>query len=49
MTDLGTKIPANSGWTLLVAGGINNGGQINGWGIHNGNYRAFLLTPNQDE
>jgi hypothetical protein len=44
-TLLQTKIPAGSGWTLLVAGGINNLGQINGYGIHNGNYRGFLLTP----
>jgi hypothetical protein len=45
MTVLQTRIPAGSGWTLLVAGGINSGGQIDGWGIHNGNYRAFLLNP----
>jgi hypothetical protein len=32
-------------WTLLQAGGINNRGQIDGFGVHNGNYRAFLLTP----
>jgi probable HAF family extracellular repeat protein len=49
MTDLQTRIPANSGWKLVVAGGINNRGQIDGYGIHNGNYRAFLLTPDHDE
>jgi hypothetical protein len=48
ITVLQTKI-TDSSWTLLVASGINNRGQIDGWGIHNGNYRAFLLTPNDDE
>jgi probable HAF family extracellular repeat protein len=45
ITVLQTAIPANSGWTLLQAGAINNLGQITGFGIHNGNYRGFLLTP----
>ena len=41
MTVLQTRIPAGSGWTLLQAGR----GQIEGSGLHNGVYRAFLLTP----
>jgi probable HAF family extracellular repeat protein len=45
MTDLQTTIPAGSGWKLLQACGINNSGQISGFGIHNGQIRAFLLTP----
>jgi hypothetical protein len=33
------------GWTLGSVVGINEQGQIAGNGIHNGKYRAFLLTP----
>jgi len=42
---LQTLIASNSGWMLEEATGINDGGQIVGWGIHNGVRRAFLLTP----
>ena len=45
MTDLNNLIPACSGWTLMWATAINEGGQIVGRGYHNGNERAFLLTP----
>lgn len=45
MTNLQTKIPAGSGWTLLQAAGINEKGQIVGYGLHNGYLRACLLTP----
>ncbi len=45
MTDLQTKIPADSGWQLVQACGINNRGQISGFGLHDGQIRAFLLTP----
>jgi probable HAF family extracellular repeat protein len=45
MTDLQTKIPADSGWQLVWALGINERGQIVGAGLHNGNFRAYLLTP----
>ena len=34
-----------AGWTLTSATAINNLGQIVGSGIHNGQTRAFLLTP----
>jgi probable HAF family extracellular repeat protein len=45
-TDLNTLLPANSGWTLLTsAEGINNHGQIVGFGTRNGQTRAFLMTP----
>lgn len=34
-----------AGWTLTSATAINNLGQIVGSGMHNGQARAFLLTP----
>lgn len=37
-----------AGWTLNVATGINDSGQIVGWGRHDGEYRIFLLTPLRD-
>jgi len=45
MVDLNTLIPANSGWTLTEAHGINNLGQIAGSGAINREGHAFLLTP----
>ena len=45
MEDLNTLIPAHSGWVLQEAQGINDRGQIGGSGLHNGQKRAFLLTP----
>jgi probable HAF family extracellular repeat protein len=45
MINLQTQIPANSGWLLGQACGINLGGQIAGFGLHHGKVRAFLLTP----
>jgi probable HAF family extracellular repeat protein len=45
MMDLNTMIPAASGWTLSLASGINDAGQIVGCGDHNGSPRAFLLDP----
>lgn len=45
MTDLNSLLPANSGWTLQEATGINSKGQIVGFGIHdNLGIRPFLLT-----
>jgi probable HAF family extracellular repeat protein len=44
MTDLNTLISADSGWTLLSAEGINDHGDIVGFGIFGGVTRAFLLT-----
>src|SRR6185503_17796502 len=32
-------------WTLLEATGINDNGEIVGWGIHDGALRAFKLKP----
>jgi probable HAF family extracellular repeat protein len=45
MQDLNSLIPAASGWTLNVASGINDTGQIAGYGIYQGQTQAFLLTP----
>jgi probable HAF family extracellular repeat protein len=42
--DLST-LAAAPGWTLAAATGINNMGQIAGVGTHDGQVRAFLLTP----
>ena len=45
MWDLNNLIPANSGWVLDEATGINIFGQIVGNGTINGQEHAFLLTP----
>jgi probable HAF family extracellular repeat protein len=45
MRDLNSLLPPNSGWLLTEARDINDGGQIVGTGIVNGQQRAFLLTP----
>lgn len=45
MRDLNSLIPDTAGWTLVEARGINDAGQIVGYGRHNGQPRAFLLTP----
>ena len=43
--DLNSMIQAGSGWVLIDAQGINAFGQIVGMGTHNGQDRAYLLTP----
>lgn len=43
--DLNPLIPANSGWVLQQATGINDWGQVVGYGTINGQRHAFLLTP----
>jgi probable HAF family extracellular repeat protein len=45
MRDLNNLVPADSGWMLMEARGINAAGQIIGWGMHGGRTNAFLLTP----
>lgn len=45
MTDLNTLIPSTSGWVLQQARGVNNKGQIVGYGLINGQQHGFLLTP----
>jgi probable HAF family extracellular repeat protein len=46
MVDLLTVVNSNTGWTLQAAEGINVDGWIVGYGLKNGQSRAFLLTPN---
>ncbi len=39
-------VPAGSGWTSLNSGAdVNERGEIAGYGLRNGRYRAFLMTP----
>ena len=45
MQDLNHLIPADSGWELIRATGINDAGQIVGYGSIGGQTHAFLLTP----
>src|ERR1043166_9586449 len=49
MTDLNTLIASGSGWVLQAATSISNGASgkaaIVGYGQHNGQTRAFFLTP----
>ena len=48
MQDLNTLIPSNSGWSLSMATGINNRGQITGQGTINGQQHGFLLAPTDE-
>ncbi len=43
--DLNRRIDSFSGWRLLGARGINDQGQIVGWGSFGREYANFLLTP----
>jgi hypothetical protein len=45
MQDLNALIPPASGWELVEAFDVNEGGQIVGIGRHTGRTRAFLLSP----
>ncbi len=45
MVDLNTLISPSSGWTLTAAGGMNDLGEIAGYGTIGGVTHAFLLTP----
>jgi probable HAF family extracellular repeat protein len=44
--DLNNLIPADSGWVIENVTAINVRGQITGQGFINGQYHAFLLSPN---
>jgi probable HAF family extracellular repeat protein len=44
MTDLNSLIPADSGWQLEAAYGINDNGDIVGYGLYDGQTEAFELT-----
>ncbi|HLY17862.1 MAG TPA: hypothetical protein VKR61_11605 [Bryobacteraceae bacterium] len=43
--DLNTLIPPNSGWRLECAQGVNDAGEIVGFGTMNGSTHAFLAKP----
>ena len=45
MQDLNRLIPQGSGWVLGQASGINDAGQITGYGTVHGRTHAFLLIP----
>jgi probable HAF family extracellular repeat protein len=45
IADLNALLPANSGWLVTSAEGVNDLGQIVGFGAFNGQTRAFLMTP----
>lgn len=45
--DLNDTLPSGSGWVLETARGINSRGQIVGWGTHNGQQRAYRMTPSR--
>jgi probable HAF family extracellular repeat protein len=45
MMDLNGLVPTNSGWEMMEARGINESGQITGWGMFEGHTNAFLMTP----
>jgi RHS repeat-associated protein len=46
LKDLNTLLPAGFNWDLREARGINDKGQIVGWGITNGQEHAFIMSPN---
>jgi probable HAF family extracellular repeat protein len=43
--DLNDLIPADSGWFLVSADGINEAGEIVGFGLYQEQLRSFILTP----
>jgi probable HAF family extracellular repeat protein len=45
--DLNTLIPQDSGWHLECAQGVNDAGEIVGFGTINGSTHAFLATPRE--
>src|SRR5205807_6311153 len=45
MQFLNNLVSSGSGWDLQIASGINNNGQIAGYGLIDGQTHAFLLTP----
>ena len=47
MIDLNTLLQPNSGWVLVDAYGVNDTGQITGYGLHNGAGHAFRFDPHE--
>ena len=48
MVDLNTLIDPASGWLLMDARGINDSGQITGFGTIGGQTHAYLLSPTSE-
>lgn len=48
LVDLNTRIPAGSGWHLLIANDVDNSGRIIGEGSYLGALRPFVLIPECD-
>ena len=46
LTDLNSLLPAGFNWDIREARGVNDKGQIVGWGVTNGQEHAFILSPN---
>ena len=46
--DLNALLPANSGWVLTSAIGVNDSGFIVGYGTKNGLTKPFLLAPKRN-
>jgi probable HAF family extracellular repeat protein len=45
MLDLRSLVGSNSGWDVLWPFDINDRGQLTGYGLRNGEFRAFVMTP----
>lgn len=45
MTDLNDLLPADSGWELTYASGINDAGKIIGYGNYNGLTVGYMMEP----
>ncbi len=49
LIDLNKLITKNTDWELSWAFGINDKDEIVGYGVRNGQFRSFLLTPTPDK
>ena len=49
MEDLNALLPKASGWVLESATAINDGGQVTGMGLYQGQERGYLLTLGQGD
>jgi probable HAF family extracellular repeat protein len=45
LLDLRSLVGSNSGWDVLWPFDINDRGQLTGYGLRNGEFRAFVMTP----
>jgi len=45
MTDLNSLVDPDLGWDLQWVSDINDSGQVAGYGVLNGKFRAFVMTP----